>query len=116
MTDEPTCGVEAEREACVSYLRAMTERWNPQFAQACARIADEILDKRHLRARAALATPPASPSPTPAAVEELVARLRDTAHGIEAGNVADPHGRKVGLLREAATALSTLVRKLDEQR
>ncbi len=52
--------------------------------------------------------PPASPSPAPAAVEELAQRLRDTAHGIEAGNVADPHGRKVGLLREAATALSTL--------
>jgi hypothetical protein len=39
---------------------------------------------------------------------DLPARLRAAASGIEQGNIADPHGRRVGLLREAATELERL--------
>jgi hypothetical protein len=46
--------------------------------------------------------------------KDLIERLRDTAAGIEAGNTADPHGRKCGTLREAADYITALESRLVE--
>jgi hypothetical protein len=38
----------------------------------------------------------------------LPERLRDAARGIEEGNLADPHGHRVGMLRAAAEEIEHL--------
>ncbi len=40
--------------------------------------------------------------------DELIQHGRAMAFGIEAGNVADPHGRKVGLIRELCDEIARL--------
>lgn len=46
--------------------------------------------------------------------DDLPGLLRAAACGIEEGNVADPHGRRAGLLRGAATVIEGLRRDLDQ--
>lgn len=43
-------------------------------------------------------------------MNDIPGRLRAAAAGIAEGNLADPHGHRVGLLREAANELNDFVR------
>ena len=51
-----------------------------------------------------------------ARLRELPLRLRDTADGIEAGFLADPHGHRAGLIRASADAIDALLTELETLR
>ena len=59
---------------------------------------------------------PADKSPDIARLRELPLRLRDTADGIEAGFLADPHGHRAGLIRASADAIDALLTELETLR